>query len=244
MKWSGRFSRPPDWSRGSISTWRSLPSGSTLETAVRAAKHPEGGRRSHRDLFPGPPVLAGSSTLSSEPKAPGKRKRQSCWRTRIDTSTSHWSTRWRDCHDSTSTCGTSSASADQTIRIPIISMDPASVDGLPIDPNYLATTCEQARLPVPLRRARPGNQHLHAGVRGPPGTESAQHGKHRRARSLGAVTRGNLQGEHRRRRGSPAAPLASARSPLAPRCLPRPARQELDRRRARLDFGVGTSTVR
>ena len=103
---------------------------------------------------------------------------------------------------------------------------------IPIDPNYLSHSVRsQARLPVPVRGAGPGDQRRDAGVRGPARAEPAQ-----RAR----------QGRQRLRRcccsASPTSPTSPTSASPRPsrwpgtsparraRGLPRPARDALGRR--------------
>ena len=78
---------------------------------------------------------------------------------------------------------------------------------IPIDPNYLSHNV-RAKLGYSFRfvEARPGNQQLHAGVCGSPCTGFAEQGKQGGSRSLGVVTRSNLQAQYCRRPRIPGSP--------------------------------------
>ena len=85
-------------------------------------------------------------------------------------------------------------SVDQAVRIPIISAWTWCRWTLHSHrPELSISQCaSEAGLLVPLRRAGPGNQQLHAGVRGSPCTGFAEPAKQGGSRSLGVVARSNL----------------------------------------------------
>ena len=149
---------------------------------VRCAQHPEGRRRLHAGLRrPGGGVLRPvHRDRRADPGHPGGRDREAAGE--------HVPARQHRAGQRDGAVlprarhrpvGRHPRRVDQAVRVPGVLPGPGRRRALHPDRPELPEPqrAQQARLPVPLRRAGPGDQRDDAGVRGPAGAEPAQRGR-------------------------------------------------------------------